>query len=82
MWMSSSISDLEGNKKGALRDVLDDCASDCNKSLKAYITWMKIMALVYLAIGVYKRVNGRNPKYLSHLFTFKECKYDYEMCFY
>ena len=33
------------------------------------------MALRYLAIEVYKCVNGLNPKYLNDLFTIKECKY-------
>ena len=34
------------------------------------------MALRYLAIEVYKCVNGLNPKYLNDLFTTKKYKYD------
>ena len=37
---------------------------------------MKIMALRYLAIEIYKCINGINPKYLNDLFTIKERKYE------
>ena len=37
---------------------------------------MKIMALRYLAIEVYKCINGINPKYLNDRFTIKERKYE------
>ena len=37
---------------------------------------MKIMVLRYLAIEVYKCLNGINPKYLNDLFTTKEHKHE------
>ena len=43
---------------------------------KADVPGVIIMALRYLAIEVYKCVNGFNPIYLNDLFTIKKCKYD------
>ena len=43
---------------------------------KADVPVMKIMALRYLAIEVYKCMNGLKPKYSNDLFTIKKCKYD------
>ena len=44
--------------------MLDDSESDYNGLLnKADVPGMKIMALRYLAIEVYKCMNGLNPKY-------------------
>ena len=34
------------------------------------------MALRFLAIEVYKCINGLYPKYLNDLFIVKKCKYD------
>ena len=79
VWMftsKSSLSKLEGIQKRALRFVLDDYTSDYVELLdKANVPGMKIMALRYLAIEVYKCINGINPKYLNDLFTIKERKY-------
>ena len=67
VWMfisKSSLSKLEGIQKRALRFVLDDCTSDYVELLyKANVPGMKIMALRYLVIEVYKCINGINPKY-------------------
>ena len=81
VWMftsKSSLSKLEEDiQKQALRFVLDDYTSDYHKLLnKADVPGVKIMALRYLAIEVYKCVNGLNPKYLNDLFTIKKCKND------
>ena len=80
VWMftsKSSLSKLEDIQRRALRFVLDDYTSDYHELLnKADVPGMKIMALRYLAIEVYKCVNGLNPKYLNDLFTIKKCKYD------
>ena len=60
----SSLSKLEDIQKRTLRFVLDDSESDYNGLLnKADVPGMKIMALRYLAIEVYKCMNGLNPKY-------------------
>ena len=79
VWMFTSkysLSKLEGIQKRALRFVLDDYTSDYVELLdKANVPGMKIMALRYLAIEVYKCINGINPKYLNDLFTIKERKY-------
>ena len=57
--------------------MLDDYESDYNGLLnKADVPGMKIMALRYLAIEVYKCINGLNPKYLNDLFSIKKSKYD------
>ena len=59
----SLLSKLEGIQKRALRFVLDDYTSDYVELLdKANVPGMKIMALRYLAIEVYKCINGINPK--------------------
>ena len=59
----SLLSKLEGIQKRALRFVLDDYTSDYVELLdKANVPGMKIMALRYLAIEVYKYINGINPK--------------------
>ena len=80
VWMftsKSSLSKLEDIQKRALRFVLDDYESDYNGLLnKADVPGMKIMALRYLTIEVYKCMNGLNPKYLNDLFTIKKSKYD------
>ena len=80
VWMftsKSSLSKLEDIQKRALRFVLDDYESDYYGLLnKADVPGMKIMALRYLAIEVYKCMNGLNPKYLNDLFTMKKSKYD------
>ena len=80
VWMftsKSSLSKLEDIQRRALRFVLDDYTSDYHELLnKANVPGVKIMALRYLAIEVYKCVNGLNPKYLNDLFTIKKCKYD------
>ena len=73
----SSLSKLEDIQKRALRFVLDDYTSDYHELLnKADVPGVKIMALRYLAIEVYRCVYGLNPKYLNDLFTIKTCKYD------
>ena len=80
VWMftsKSSLPKLQDIKKRALRFVLDDYESDYYGLLnKADVPGMKIMALRYLAIEVYKCMNGLNPKYLNDLFTIKKSKYD------
>ena len=80
VWMFTSKSlllKLETIKKRALRFVLDDYASNYYDSLKkADVPGMKIMALRFLAIEVYKCINGLNPKYLNDLFIVKNCKYN------
>ena len=80
VWMftsKSSLSKLEDIQRRALRFVLDDYTSDYHELLnKANVPRMKIMALRYLAIEVYKCVNDLNPKYLNDIFTIKKCKYD------
>ena len=80
VWMftsKSSLSKLEDIQRRALRFVLDDYTSDYHElPNKANVPGVKIMALRYLAIEVYKCVNGLNPKYLNDLFTIKKCKYD------
>ena len=80
VWMftsKSSLSKLEDIQKRALRFVLNDCTSDYHElTNKADVPGVKIMALRYLAIEVYKCVNGLNPTYLNDLFTIKTCKYD------
>ena len=49
--------------------MLDSYASDYYDLLKkADVPGMKIMALRFLAIKVYKCINGLNPKYLNDLF--------------
>ena len=66
VWMftsKSSFSKLEDIQKRALRFVLDDYTSDYHELLnRADIPRLKIMTLRYLAIEVYKCVNGLNPK--------------------
>ena len=62
---NSSLSKLETTKKRALRFVLDDFTSGYYDLLKKADDGMKIMALRFLAIGVYKCINGLNPKYLN-----------------
>ena len=80
VWMftsKSSLSKLEDIQRRALRFVLDDYTSNYHELLnKANVPGVKIMALRYLAIEVYKCVNGLNPKYLNDIFTIKKCKYD------
>ena len=80
VWMftsKSSLSKLEDIQRRALRFVLDDYTSDYHElPNKANVPGVKIMALRYLAIEVYKCVNGLNPKYLNDIFTIKKCKYD------
>ena len=80
VWMftsKSSLLKLETIKKRALRFVLDDYASDYYDLLKkADVPGMKIMALRFLAIEVYKCINGLNPKYLNDLFIVKKRKYN------
>ena len=80
VWMftsKSSLLKLETIKKRALRFVLNDYASDYYDLLKkADVPGMKIMALRFLAIDVYKCINGLNPKYLNDLFIVKKCKYN------
>ena len=80
VWMftcKSSLSKLEDIQRRALRFVLDDYTSDYHElQNKANVPGVKIMALRYLAIEVYKCVNGLNPKYLNDLFTVRKCKYD------
>ena len=80
VWMfasKSSLLKLETTQKRALRFVLDDYTSDYHDLLKkADVPGMKVMALRFLAIEVYKCINGLNPKYLNDLFIVKECKYD------
>ena len=61
----SSLSKLETTQKRALRFVLDDYTSGYYDLLKKADDGMKIMALRFLAIGVYKCINGFNPKYLK-----------------
>ena len=57
--------------------MLDDYESDLYTLLnKADVPGMKIMTLRYLAIEVYKCMNGLNPKYLNDLFTNKKSEYD------
>ena len=57
----SSLSKLEDIQKRVLRFVLDDYTSDYHELLnKADVPGVKIMALRYLAIEVYKCVNGLN----------------------
>ena len=57
--------------------MLDDYASDYYDLLKkADVPGMKIMALRFLAIEVYKCINGLNPKYLNDIFIVKKCKYN------
>ena len=57
--------------------MLDDYASDYYDLLKkADVPGMKIMALRFLAIEVYKCINGLNPKYLNDLSIVKKCKYN------
>ena len=64
-------------KKRVFRFMLDDYTSDYYELLnKADVPVMKILALRYLAIEVYKCVNGLSPEYLNDLFTIKKCKYD------
>ena len=81
VWMftsKSSLSKLEDIQRRALRFVLDDYTSDYHELLnKANVRGVKIMALRYLAIEVYKFVNGLNAKYSNDLFTIKRCKYDF-----
>ena len=73
----SSLPKVEDIQKRALRFVLDNYTSDYHELLnKADVPGVKIMALRYLAIEVYKCVNGLIPKYLNDLFTIKKCKYD------
>ena len=73
----SSLSTLEDIKKRAFKFVPDDYESDYYGLLnRADVPGMKIMALRYLAIEVYKCINGLNPKYLNDLFVIKKCKYD------
>ena len=73
----SSLLKLETIKKRALRFVLDGYASDFYDLLKkADVPGMKIMALRFLAIEVYKCINGLNPKYLNDLFIVKKYKYN------
>ena len=80
VWMftsKSSLSKLETMKIRALRFVLDDYASDYYDLLKTVdVPGMKTVALRFLAIGVYKCINGLNPKYLNDLFIVEKCKYD------
>ena len=80
VWMftsKSSLSNLEGIQKRALRFLLGDYTSDYVELLdKANVPGMKIMALGYLAIEVYKCINGINPKYLNDLSIIKERKYE------
>ena len=80
VWMftsKSSLSKLEDIQRRALRFVLDDYTSIYHELLnKANVPGEKIMALRYLAIEVYKCVNGLNPKYLNDILTIKKCKYD------
>ena len=53
--------------------MLDDYASDYYDLLKkADVPGMKIMALRFLAIEVYKCINGLNPKYLNDLYIVKK----------
>ena len=53
--------------------MLDDYASDYYDLLKkADVPVMKIMALRFLAIEIYKCINGLNPKYLNDLFIVKK----------
>ena len=56
----SSLSKLETINKRALRFVLDDYASDYELLKKADVPGMKIMALTFLAIEVYKCINSLN----------------------
>ena len=59
---NSSLSKLEDIKKRALRFALDDNESDYYGLLnEADAPGMKIMTLRYLAIEVYKSMNGLNP---------------------
>ena len=75
--LKNSLSKLESIQKRALRFVPDDYTSDYVELLdKANVPGMTIMALRYLAIEVYKCINGINPKYLNDLFTIKERKYE------
>ena len=78
VWMftsKSSLSKPKGIQKRALRFVLEDYTSDCVELLdQANVPGMKILALKYLVIEVYKCINGINPKYLNDLFTTKERK--------
>ena len=63
VWMftsKSSLSKLETINKRALRFVLDDYASDYELLKKADVPGMKIMALTFLAIEVYKCINSLN----------------------
>ena len=73
----SSLLKLETIQKWALRFVLDDYASDYYDLLKkADVPGMKIMALRFLVVEVYKCINGLNHTYLNDLFIVKKCKYD------
>ena len=78
VWMftsKSSLSKFGGIQNRALRFVLNEYTSDYFELLdKANVPGMKIMALRYLAIEVYKCINGINPKYLNDFFTIKERK--------
>ena len=80
VWMFTSkysLSKLEDIKKRAFRFVLDDYESDYYTLLnKADVPGIKIMTLRYLAIEVYKCMNGLNPKYLNDLFTNTKSEYD------
>ena len=68
----SSLLKPETIKKRALRFVPDDYASDYYDLLtKADVPRLKTMALRFLAIDVYKCINGLNPKYLNDLFIVK-----------
>ena len=71
VWMfASSLSKFVDIQKRALRFVLGDYTSDYHELLnKADVPGVKILALSYLAIEVYKWVNGLNPEYFSDLFT-------------
>ena len=69
----SPLLKLETIKKRSLRFVLDDYASDYYDLLKkADVPGMKIMALIFLEIEVYKCFNGLNPKHRNDLFIVKK----------
>ena len=75
--LTSKSSTLKLETIRALKFVLDDYASDYYDLLKkADVPGMKIMALRFLAIDVYKCINGLKLKYLNDLFIVKKCKYD------
>ena len=80
VWMFTSKSSslkLDDIQKRALRFVLDEYPSGYHELLNnATVPGVKIMALRYFAIEVYKCVNGLNATYLNDLFTIKRCKYD------